>query len=172
VKRHLVLVGLPGSGKSTVGKLVAEQLRGEFVDIDAVIVRHQTKPIAMIFAEKGESAFRELERKEMETALEHEPAIIASGGGWAVQPGAIDGAKARAFIVYLRTRPDTAAQRAEPQGTRPVLLGGDPVQRMRELLKEREEAYLKAHEKVDTDRKTPAQVAQEIARLAQSGAGW
>ena len=172
MKRHLVLVGLPGSGKSTVGKLVAEQLRGEFVDIDAVIVRHQTKPIAMIFAEKGESAFRELERKEMETALEHEPAIIASGGGWAVQPGAIDGAKARAFIVYLRTRPDTAAQRAEPQGTRPVLLGGDPVQRMRELLKEREEAYLKAHEKVDTDRKTPAQVAQEIARLAQSGAGW
>ena len=108
----------------------------------------------------------------MDTALGHEPAIIAPGGGWAAQPGALDGAKARAFVIYLRTRADTAAQRAAPEGTRPLLMGEDAVERMRQLLKEREPAYLQAHEKVDTDRKTAPQVAADVVRLAQSGAGW
>jgi len=172
VKRHVVLIGLPGAGKTTVGRLVATTLHAGFVDIDTVLVRREGKPVTMIFAEKGEAAFRELERKEMQTALGHEPAIIAPGGGWAAQPGTVDVAKTQALVIYLRTRADTAAQRAEPQGTRPLLLGEDPVERMRQLLKAREAAYLQAHEKVDTDRKTAADVAAEVVRLAQSGAGW
>jgi len=85
VKRHVVLIGLPGSGKSTVGRLVAERLGAAFVDIDAIIERREGRPIALIFAEKGEAAFREMERKEMETTLAAEPAVIAPGGGWAAQ---------------------------------------------------------------------------------------
>jgi shikimate kinase len=172
MKRHVVLVGLPGSGKNAVGRLVAEALHAALVDIDAIIARREGRPITMIFAEQGEAAFREMERKEMDAALAHEPAIIAAGGGWAAQPGAIEGAKAHALVVYLRTSPDTAAQRAGPEGTRPLLMGGDPVVRMRELLKEREASYLKADATVDTDRKTPEQVAGEVTRLAQSRAGW
>ena len=172
MKRHVVLVGLPGAGKTTVGRLVAEQLHAGFVDIDGVIVRREGKPITMIFAEKGEAAFRDLEQKEMGTALANEPAIIASGGGWAAQPGALSEAKARALIVYLRTKPETCAQRAEPQGTRPLLLGGDPVVQMRQLAKERGPAYQQADQTVDTDRKTAAQVAADVVRLAQQAAGW
>jgi shikimate kinase len=172
VKRHIVLIGLPGSGKSAVGRLVAERLQAGFVDIDAIVERREGRPISMIFAEKGEAAFREMERKEVEVALAGEPAVIAPGGGWAAQAGAIDAAKLRALVIYLHTRPETAAQRAAPQGTRPALMGGDPVERMRLLQKEREEFYRGAHAQVETDRKSPPEVANEVVRLAQSSAGW
>jgi shikimate kinase len=172
VKRHVVLIGLPGSGKTMVGRLVAEQLQAGFVDIDSILLRKEGKPIAMIFAEKGESAFRDLERKEMETALAHAPAIISPGGGWAAQPGALDAAKGAAYVIYLKTRPENAAARAIPSGTRPVLMGEDPVARMRDLLKEREAFYMRAHANVETDRKTVNQVVAEVVRLAQTNAGW
>jgi len=173
VKRHVVLIGLPGSGKTTVGGLVAVRLHAEFVDVDALLVRHEGKPITMIFAEQGEAAFRELERREMEAALANAPAIIASGGGWAAQVGAVAHAKGRACVIYLRTRPETAAERAGPEGTRPLLMGGEsPAERMRHLMKEREAAYEQADGALDTDHKTPGQVAAEVVRLAQTMAGW
>jgi shikimate kinase len=75
-------------------------------------------------------------------------------------------------MIYLVTRPETAAERAAPGGTRPVLMGEDPVARMRQLLTEREPFYRTAHAAVDSDRKTPPQVASEVVRLAQSSAGW
>ncbi|MGH7546680.1 MAG: shikimate kinase [Gemmatimonadales bacterium] len=172
MKRHVVLIGLPGSGKTTVGRIAAEKLHAAFVDIDAIIGRREGKPIPMIFAEQGEAAFRDMERKEMDAALANEPAIIAAGGGWAAQPGALDTAKACALVVYLRTRAETAAQRAAPEGSRPVLMGEDPVVRMRQLLKQREPFYAQAHTQVDADRQSAGHVADEVVRLAQSRAGW
>ncbi len=166
MKRHILLIGLPGSGKSAVGRLVAEQLHASFVDIDAIVERREGRPITMIFAEKGEAAFREMERKEMETALASAPAVIAPGGGWAAQPGAIDAAKPHALVIYLQTRPETAAQRAAPEGTRPALMGEDPVARMRLLQKEREQFYRGAHAQVETERKSPPQVANEVVARA------
>jgi len=172
MKKHIVLVGLPGAGKSTVGKMVAERLHAGLVDIDSILVRKEGKPITMIFAEKGEQAFREMERKEVETALANEPAVIVPGGGWAAQPGQLDGAKARGYFVYLKARAEIAAGRAEPSGTRPVLMGGDPVDQMRTLFKERDSYYAKADATVLTEAKPAEKVADEIVRLAQMSAGW
>lgn len=172
MKKHIVLVGLPGAGKSTVGKMVAERLQAGFVDIDSVLVRKEGKPITMIFAEKGEQAFREMERKEVETALGNEPAVIVPGGGWAAQPGQLDGARASGYFVYLKARAEIAAGRAEPSGTRPVLMGGDPVDQMRTLFKERDSYYAKADATVLTEAKPAEKVAEEIVRLAQMSAGW
>ena len=172
MKRHIVLIGLPGAGKSTVGKMVAERLHTAFVDIDSILNRKEGKPISMIFAEKGEPAFREMERKEVEAALSHDPMVIAPGGGWAAQPGALDSAKSRGYIVYLKARAEVAAGRAEPSGTRPVLMGDDPLARMRELYTTRDPFYAKADATVLTEAKTAENVAAEVVKLAQMSAGW
>ena len=172
MKRHIVLIGLPGAGKSTVGRIVAERLHAGFVDIDTILIRKEGKPIAMIFAEKGEPAFREMERKEVAAALAHEPAVIVPGGGWAAQPGALDGAKLRGYFVYLKAPAEIAAGRAEPSGTRPVLMGDDPLARMRELFTARDPYYAKANATVQTEAKSAESVAAEVVKLAQSSAGW
>ena len=172
MKRHIVLIGLPGAGKSTVGRMVAERLHAGFVDIDNVLIRKEGKPISMIFAEKGEQAFREMERKEVEVALGNEPAVIAPGGGWAAQPGALDSARSRGYFVYLKSRAEVAAGRAEPSGTRPVLMGDDPVVLMRELYTARDPFYAKADATVLTEAKSAENVAAEVVKLAQTGAGW
>jgi shikimate kinase len=172
VKKHVVLIGLPGSGKSTVGRMVADRLHAGFVDIDNVLIRKEGKPIALIFAEKGEPAFREMERKEVDAALAHEPAVIATGGGWAAQPGALDAAKPRGYVVYLNARAEEAAGRAAPSGTRPVLMGDDPLARMRELFTQRDPFYTKADATVQTEAKSAENVAAEVVKLAQTSAGW
>jgi shikimate kinase len=172
VKKHIVLIGLPGAGKTTVGRLVADRLQAGFVDIDNVLIRKEGKPISMIFAEKGEPVFRDMERKEVDTALAHEPAVIAPGGGWAAQPGALDAAKPQGYVVYLKARAEVAAGRAEPSGTRPVLMGDDPLARMRELYQTRDPYYAKADATVLTEAKSAENVAAEVVKLAQMGAGW
>ncbi len=172
MKKHIVLIGLPGAGKSTVGRMVAERLHAGFVDIDTILIRKEGKPISMIFAEKGEPVFRDMERKEVDAALANAPAVIAPGGGWAAQPGALENAKPRAYIVYLKARAEVAAGRAEPSGTRPVLMGDDPVARMRELFTARDPYYAKADATVQTEAKPAEKVADEVVRLAQISAGW
>ena len=175
MSRHLLLVGLPGAGKTTVGGLVAQQLKTEFVDVDAVIARREGRPVPLIFAESGEAAFRDMERAEVRTQLAKPPAIVAPGGGWAAQPGALEEARAAgAFIIYLHANPHTAMQRAGPAGVgnRPTLLGEDPDQRMNELLGERESFYKTADAVVETERHTPESVAEEVVRLARARAGW
>ena len=171
MKRHLVLVGLPGSGKTTVGTLVARQLGAPFVDIDALIVRREGRPVALIFAERGEAAFRDMERHAVQAALAREPAVIAPGGGWASQEGVLAEARSAALLVYLRTQPDTAARRAGP-GNRPTLMGGDPGDLMRGLLRDREAAYLEADVTVETEGRSADDVAAEVVSLARARGGW
>jgi len=172
VKKHIVLVGLPGAGKSTVGKMVAERLQTGYVDIDSILIRKEGKPIEMIFAEKGEPAFREMERKEVDAALGNEPAVVVPGGGWAAQPGQLDAARPRGYFVYLKARAEVTAGRAESSGTRPVLMGEDPLARMRELFRTRDPYYAKSDAVVLTEAKSLENVAAEVIKLAQTSAGW
>src|SRR5207244_13141478 len=113
------------------------------------------------------------EPPDMDVAHTSWRTAIAPGGGRASQPCAIETAQPRALVVYLRARPETAAQRAaSEEGTRPLLIGEDPVARMRQMLKDREPFYLKAHTQLDTERKTADAVAREGVRLAQTPAAW
>ena len=90
-RRHIVLVGLPGAGKTTVGKAVAEKLACPFVDVDAIIVRKTQMPVERFFAEFGEQKFRAVEKEAVAEALGHDAAVVVPGGGWAAQDGNLDG---------------------------------------------------------------------------------
>ena len=102
MKRHVLLVGLPGVGKSTVGQLVAAGLEAPLLDIDLILVRQMGMPIAQIFGMVGEPRFRAMERDAVATAQARDPAIIVPGGGWAAQPGQVQAAKPNCLIIYLK----------------------------------------------------------------------
>ncbi len=166
--RHLILVGLPGSGKTTVGRRAVELLPTVFTDIDEMVEAETGRSISRIFAESGEAEFRRLERAAMDRALEQPPHLIAAGAGWIAQPGNLDAARERnAGIVYLRVSPAVAAARLGEDATRPLLAGGDPTARLQALLAERESWYRQALAEVDAEQTVEAvatQVAEHAAR--------
>lgn len=169
--RHLVLVGLPGSGKTSVGRLVADQLPAPLIDIDGLLVREMGMPVSQIFGMLGEARFREMERDAVNAAQGGNPGVIVPGGGWAAQPGQLDAARSQSLVVYLKCLPGTAAKRSQQGEVRPVL-AGDPTQRMRTLLEEREPLYLLAHHTVQTEHSAAEAVAAEIVGLARKHGGW
>ena len=170
--RHVVLVGLPGSGKSTVGKLVAEALGTKVIDIDGLLERSMGMPIVQIFGMVGESKFREMERDAVKAAQGGDPCVIVPGGGWAAQPGQLEEARQTSLVVYLKCQAATATKRSDKGEARPLLAGPDPGQRMRTLLEDRESFYLKADCQVNTESVPAEAVAAEVMTLARQHAGW
>jgi shikimate kinase len=174
VKRHLILVGLPGSGKTTVGRRAVEMLSADsrdFTDIDEVVETETGCSISRIFAEAGEAEFRRLERAAMDRALAGSPHLIAVGAGWIAQPGNLDAAIASgASVMYLRVSPSVAAGRVGADQSRPLLAGGDPKARLETLLQERESCYRKADYEVAAEG-TVEEVAAKVAELANRAGG-
>jgi shikimate kinase len=170
--RHLVLVGLPGCGKSAVGRQVAEGLGAPLFDIDSLLVREMGMPVEQIFGMVGEQRFREIEQKAVLAAVAaEEPAVIVPGGGWAAQPGHMHGAREFALLIYLRCLPRIAAKRAEEGELRPLLVGPDPVERMRKLLDSREPFYKLADFEVAADGRIE-EVSAGVVDLARRHGGW
>ena len=128
--------------------------------------------IRRIFAERGEPAFRELERRAAEAALAGRPGVVAPGGGWAAQGANMEYAAGRALVVYLSTGPSLAAARAAPEGSRPLLDGPNPAARMEEILVARDAFYRGAEAVVSTDGRSVEEVAAALVQLARSRAGW
>ena len=170
--KHIVLVGLPGSGKSTVGRLVADQLQAPLIDIDQLLTREMAMPVSQIFAMQGEVAFRRMERDAVRAACAREPAVIVPGAGWAAQDGELDAARASALIVYLQCAPSVALKRVDQGEARPMLMSVDPLGRMRELLAQREPYYQLADRQVATDKRPADAIAEQVARIAHEVAGW
>jgi shikimate kinase len=171
-RRQIVLIGLPGAGKTTVGEMLAERLMCPFVDVDTIITRKMQMPVTRVFAEFGEPKFRAVEREAVLEALGGEPSVIVPGGGWSAQPGHLADVGAAGFIIYLKCMATTAAKRVQGGDTRPVMAGDDPYARMRVLLQEREAYYAQADAEVKTDTRTAPQVTEEVLGLVRARAGW
>lgn len=170
--RHVILVGLPGSGKSTIGALVADRLGAPFRDLDRLVEENSGRAPERVFAELGEAAFRALERDAATEALAGAPAVIAPGGGWFADLRERSRGLEAGLCVYLETSPATCARRLGDAAGRPLLAGPDVVRRLGELLGEREAAYLEAHGRVATDQLEPDAVAARVVELARAEGGW
>jgi len=162
-KPHIVLVGLPGAGKSTVGAMVAENLAKTFLDFDAEIERREGMPISQIFGERGEAGFRLLERKLTEELKEFGNMVLAPGGGWITDPEVVAMIRPPAVLVYLRVRPETALRRLTGEATaRPLLNRPDPLAELNKLFEERKLVYQGANVEIGTELLTPQQVAAQV----------
>ena len=160
---RVVLVGFMGSGKSTVGRLLARRLGWVFVDLDEAVEAAAGIKVAELFRTRGEAAFRQLEAEAGAVAAARAQVVIAPGGGWSLVPGRLDGLPEGSLTVWLRVRPATAVRRATgTRQVRPLLAGPDPAARARELLKEREPAYSRARLQLDADRASPTSLVDAI----------
>jgi shikimate kinase len=150
--RQLVLTGLPGSGKSTVGRRLARRIAWQFVDLDELIVARSRMPIARIFAEWGEERFRQLEALATAELSGKDRLVLAPGGGWVTRPGTVALLRPPARMAYLALSPATAAARlAASNVVRPLVAGDEADRRLEALLEEREALYRTADLTVDAE---------------------
>jgi len=163
---NICLIGLMGSGKSTIGPLLAHRLGFAFVDLDGEISTSMGRPIREIFEQLGEEKFREEERSQLRRLCQQEKQVIACGGGVVVTADNLECLR-RQTTVYLKASPETLARRVGPDKERPLLKGAVSVaQRLATILREREPLYWDcAKITLSTEGKDPDTLVREL--LAQ-----
>lgn len=166
---NLILVGLPGSGKSTLGKALADELGRNFIDIDFEIERREHIPIGEIFATRGEKHFRSLEKKVTEELAKVSGFVIAPGAGWIANPGCLELLRPPATLIYLQIQPARALQRMGGQASvRPLLRHPDPLAQLTKMLADREPLYLLADHTVKVDFVREKEALTTIVALARA----
>jgi shikimate kinase len=163
--RHLVniaLIGFMGAGKSSVGRLVAEQLHFDYLDTDELIQSRAGRTITEIFATDGEPAFRKIESDLVQELSSRTKTVIATGGGLPINPQNLVGLKTRALVVCLWASPETIWERVKHQTHRPLLHDPDPQQKIRDLLAVREPFYKQADVLLNTESRSVREVAQQV----------
>ena len=166
--RNIVLVGFMGSGKTTVGKLIAEATGMTLLDMDSIIEERAGKTINEIFADEGEAHFRSLERSLVQELSATEGNIISTGGGIVLNDRNISDFEKTGLVVCLLANAETVLDRVKHDSSRP-LLAGDKAAKIIELLESRESLYESITHKIDTSgRPSPKPTAQEIIDLYHS----
>jgi len=168
---NLALIGFMGTGKTSVGHLVAEHLNFEFLDTDELIQTATGRTIADIFAQDGEPAFRALEHRVVQELAGRRETLISTGGGLPANQANLASLKNHSLVVCLWASPEKIWERVCHQTHRPLLHDPDPRAKIRELLAVREPYYKQADVLVNTDLRTLREVAHQVAhqyRLARS----
>lgn len=163
--KNIYLVGLMGSGKTTVGKLLSKHLRRPFYDTDHEIVRRTGVTIPMIFEVEGEAGFRKREEQMIAELTQLDDVILATGGGAILSPSNRELLKQRGTVVYLRGSIEELWQRTRHDRNRPLLQTQDPKARLRELYAQRDPLYREIAEViVDTGRQNAHILVQHLAQ--------
>lgn len=169
---HVILVGLPGAGKTSVGRMLSRRLNRPLLDFDEELERRTGLSVAEIFRIHGEAHFRRLELDLTREVATSEGAILAPGGGWATIPGAMALLRPPARMIYLRVAPEVAILRmGAARSRRPLLDAPQPLDVLRQLAEQREQAYLQADDVISTDHIDVEALAAQIARLVDPSSG-
>jgi shikimate kinase len=159
---NIALIGFMGTGKTSVGRLVAEQLHFHYVDTDEMIQAATGKTIADIFSANGEPAFRALEEKTVQELAGKTRTVISAGGGLPVNPENLASLKAHALVVCLWASPAKIWERVRNQTHRPLLHDADPQKKICELLAARAPFYKQADILLNTESRSLREVAQQV----------
>ena len=166
---HLALVGGMGTGKTSVGALVAARARRRHIDLDRWVQADTGRSIGVLFVERGEEGFRDAEQDSLERALGlSEPIVLSTGGGVLGRPVNREALASRSHVVWLRATPETAAERVGDGRGRPLLEDDSPVDVLRRLAGERAPLYEEAADlAIDTDGRSPDDVADEVGAFLE-----
>jgi shikimate kinase len=159
---NLALVGFMGTGKSSVGRIAAQELGFEFLDTDELIEERSGRRITDIFAQQGEDVFRQLESQLVADLANRRDLVISTGGGLVMNPANLAGLKSHALVVCLWASPEVIWQRTRHQTHRPLLQASDPLAKIRDLLTARETAYRQADVLLNTEMRSAREVAQQV----------
>jgi shikimate kinase len=167
--KHLVLVGLPGSGKTTLGRAAASEIGLPFLDFDEEIERRTGLSPTEFFRQRSEDAFRAQELALSRELVGRHTIVVAPGGGWIMQEASREVLRPHALLVYLQVSPATAAVRLGPEAQRRPLLAAasDPVDALTRLLALRGPQYETAHHILDTEAVDLQALTHEVASLAR-----
>jgi shikimate kinase len=160
--RNIALVGFMGTGKSSVGRMVAEQLHFAFLDTDELIEFRAGKSVSAIFAEQGEPAFRKMEEAVVAELATRKRVVISTGGGVAAVPANLASLREHSLVVCLWASPEKIWERVRGQSHRPLLREADPVEKIRQLLADREPFYKQADILLNTELRSLREVAQQV----------
>ncbi|BCB97140.1 shikimate kinase [Dissulfurispira thermophila] len=160
--KNIVLTGFMGTGKTEVGRILSRRLGYVLVDADAEIEKEQGITITEIFKQYGESKFREIEANIIKKLSEMKNAVISTGGGAVLRQENMDNLRKNGVIICLTASPETIFNRTSNNNDRPLLQVENPLQKIRELLEFRKPYYEKADIMIDTEGKSPIEVAEEI----------
>lgn len=161
--KTITLIGMMGSGKTTLGKLLAKRMDLQSLDIDFLIEQKEKKTISEIFSTMGEPYFRNLEKRIIQNNFVPENLVISTGGG------AFETKESREFlinnstVIYLKTSPDIILQRIKNDTTRPLLSGNVTKEKIQNLINLRQKNYEIAHYIITTDNKKPEEILEEIS---------
>jgi shikimate kinase len=160
--KNIVLTGFMGTGKTEVGKELSRLLNMKLIDVDTEIEKSENMTINEIFKQFGESRFREIETEMIRKISQKKNIIISAGGGVVLRQVNMDLFRNNGIIVCLTASPETILSRTSNSDERPLLQVEDPFKRIKELLDFRKPFYEKADIMIDTENKTPLQIAHEI----------
>jgi shikimate kinase len=151
MNKNIVLIGFMGTGKTSLGKMAAAQLNYDFLDTDQMIVAKTGMDIPSIFQSHGEAYFRKLESEIARVLALVNQKIIATGGGFPLNPANIEVLRPNSLVVLLKAAPGVIYERVKDHTERPLLAVSDPLSKITEMLRERESFYRNADLILDTD---------------------